>query len=258
MTGSIDVANGPFRCASWSIRHRDDRRRHISGQPRSRSMRRYPPEDANTTRQTVGSRTTPVHGQSNKDGRDRIKKYCNSIDVFNGPDRTVIRCWRAVSPMPSRPIAMDHSGFRECRQEVDHPTTLASLTRMQVHLRRARQLGLAGHPGYSLEWHDGLRRAFAAGNHRSDVSAAISKALCRSGDTIAYPATFGVPISARRRAGPEASDNIRGGADPTPSSWPTETEPPHSSVRPSDSRAAGPTCLGIPRATSCNAFADGA
>jgi hypothetical protein len=100
----------------------------------------------------------------------KSKIYCNSIPAFIGPWRAPIQGWHAPDADKHGTGKYDAgkhgSRFRSAPgTDATNPVALrAALTAAQARaaLRRERQLGIGGHPSYSVDRHDQLRRALAA------------------------------------------------------------------------------------------------
>lgn len=130
-------------------------------------------------------------------------------------------------------------------------------------LRAERRRGLAGHWTYDLARHAQLRHALAieevglavAARPRLVSGSKKTKPADEAGRAKAGQLGSGPRVSPRRPAVPGVaalrSATSRGGCR-GPSSSPDPSAPGHSSVQPSDSRAASPTSRGTPPATGCS------
>ena len=97
----------------------------------------------------------------------KTKIFCNSIPAIVGPWRGTIRAWHAASEAArGQELCVDHP-LPGATVPLDDATALfmapaQTIPQLRAALRRERQLGIAGHPSYSVARHGRLRAAMKA------------------------------------------------------------------------------------------------
>jgi hypothetical protein len=120
----------------------------------------------------------------------KSKLYCNSIPAIVGPWRGMVRAWHAPDAPGQDVPAPDLAARREirksehlsCGTSVSLEQTVAlviervqTVPQLRSALRRERQLGIAGHPSYSVARHHDLYAALIAAADASALALQSAK-----------------------------------------------------------------------------------